>query len=172
MWGPTTGRPKVFGQTNWFTGDIAEILILNRALTTLERQTVESYLKGKYGLTNTPTSFSIPDKVDQPRNSLIESGSISVAGINLLAPISISAGGEYSINGEAYGSTPGVRQEWALGDRRGRLLRKLRAKTGRGVDRRRGVGHLQRNHPGPSDGGFRPISKTSAPNSPASAAGN
>ena len=47
------------GQTNWFTGDIAEILIFNRALTTLERQTVESYLRGEiWTLPIVPTSFS------------------------------------------------------------------------------------------------------------------
>jgi hypothetical protein len=97
------------GFTNWFEGDIAEILVFNRALTAQEQQTVENYLSGKYGLTNTPNVFSIPDKVDQPISSLIESDSITVSGINLLAPITISDGGEYSLNNSGiYISTSGI----------------------------------------------------------------
>jgi len=94
--------------TNWFTGDVAEILVFKRALTSEEQQTVENYILAKYGLTNTPNSFSFTDKVDQPLNSRIESDSITISGINILAPISVSAGGDYSINGGAYSSTPGI----------------------------------------------------------------
>ena len=97
------------GFTNWFEGDIAEILVFSRALTAQEQQTVENYLSEKYGLTNTPNVFSIPDKVDQPISSLIESDSITVSGINLLAPITISDGGEYALNNSGiYISTPGI----------------------------------------------------------------
>ena len=82
---------NLYSSENWFTGDIAEILVFSRALTTEEQQDVDTYLREKYGLTSTPTAFTIPDKVSQPLNSLIESGPIEVAGISLLAPISISA---------------------------------------------------------------------------------
>ncbi len=36
--------------TNYFNGDLAEIIIFNRALQTTERQVVESYLSQKYGI--------------------------------------------------------------------------------------------------------------------------
>jgi hypothetical protein len=36
--------------TNYFNGDIAEIIIFNRALQTTERQMVETYLSQKYGI--------------------------------------------------------------------------------------------------------------------------
>lgn len=100
--------------TNWFTGDLAEILIFNRALTALEQQTVDTYLRGKYGLTNTPVAFDIPDMLGQPLNSLIESAAISVSGITLLAPISISTGGEYALstdggsNWSSWTNNPGI----------------------------------------------------------------
>jgi hypothetical protein len=97
-----------WSSTNWFTGDIAEILVFSRALTTEEQQDVDTYLRGKYGLTSTPDAFAIPDKIAQPLNSLIESDPITVAGISLLAPISISAGGEYAINSGAYTADLGI----------------------------------------------------------------
>ena len=93
---------------NWFTGDIAEILIFNRPLTTQEQQTVDTYLRGKYGLTSTPDALTLPDKVDQPLNSLIESAAFTVSGTTLLSPISISIGGEYAVNGIAYTADPGI----------------------------------------------------------------
>lgn len=96
------------GGNNWFKGEIAEILIFNRALNTQEQQTVDNYLRGKYGLNNTPDGFTIPDKVNQPLNSVIESAAITVSGITMLSPISISAGGEYAVNGGAYTSTAGI----------------------------------------------------------------
>ena len=34
----------------WFEGDVAEVLVFNRALSTDERATINAYLKGKYGL--------------------------------------------------------------------------------------------------------------------------
>jgi hypothetical protein len=94
--------------SNWFKGDIAEILIFNQALTSQEQQTVKNYLFAKYGLTNTPLAFSFADKTGQPLDTVIESDPITVSGINLLAPISISAGGEYAINSELPLSTPGI----------------------------------------------------------------
>jgi hypothetical protein len=36
--------------SNLFSGDIAEVLIYNRALSTSERQQVEQYLLNQYGL--------------------------------------------------------------------------------------------------------------------------
>jgi hypothetical protein len=99
---------NLYSSTNWFTGDIAEILVFNRALTSQEQQTVDTYLRGKYGLTSTPDAFAIPEKVDQPLNGLIESAAITVSGITLLAPISISDGGEYAINGGSYTADPGI----------------------------------------------------------------
>lgn len=99
---------------NWFTGDIAEILVFNRALTAQEQQTIDYYLRGKYGLTNTPDAFAIPDKADQALNSPIESAAITVSGITLLAPISISTGGEYALstdggsNWSSWTNNPGI----------------------------------------------------------------
>ena len=40
----------IYGSANYFAGDIAEVLIFNRGLTTDERITVNSYLNGKYGM--------------------------------------------------------------------------------------------------------------------------
>ncbi|MCU0578442.1 MAG: hypothetical protein MUF69_02745, partial [Desulfobacterota bacterium] len=99
---------NLYSSTNWFTGDIAEIMVFNRALTTQEQQTVDTYLREKYGLTNTPDGFTIPEKLYQPLNSLIESAAITVSGTTLLSPITISAGGEYAVNGGAYTSTAGI----------------------------------------------------------------
>jgi hypothetical protein len=39
-----------FPTPTWFNGDIAEILIFDKVLTTLERENVESYLMNKWGL--------------------------------------------------------------------------------------------------------------------------
>jgi hypothetical protein len=38
------------GNNTYFNGDVAEVLIYNRALTDPERQSVQAYLSGKYGL--------------------------------------------------------------------------------------------------------------------------
>ena len=94
--------------SNWFQGDIAEILVFNRALTAQEQQTVEGYLRSKYGFTNTPSSFSFIDKTGQPLDTVIASDPITVTGITLLASISISAGGEYAVNTDPPLSTPGI----------------------------------------------------------------
>ena len=51
---PTLGA-NVYGGQYYFAGDIAEVLIFNRTLTTDERTIVNGYLELKYGLvTNTP----------------------------------------------------------------------------------------------------------------------
>lgn len=42
------------GNTLFFEGDIAEIMLYNRQLSSLERYQVESYLSGKYGITVNP----------------------------------------------------------------------------------------------------------------------
>lgn len=44
-----------------FYGDISEIIIFNRALTSYERQTVEKYLSTKYAITTTSGPEGIPD---------------------------------------------------------------------------------------------------------------
>jgi hypothetical protein len=46
-------RYGYFAQDSYFYGDIAEVLVFNRALTTAERLTVNLYLNGKYGLVAT-----------------------------------------------------------------------------------------------------------------------
>ena len=43
---------NLYSSENWFTGDIAEILVFSRALTTEEQQDVDTYLREKYGLTS------------------------------------------------------------------------------------------------------------------------
>jgi hypothetical protein len=55
----------------------------------------------------TVNPFSFTPLIAQPLNTLIESNSILVSGINVPVGISI-VGGEYSINGGAYTSTPGT----------------------------------------------------------------
>ncbi len=54
----------------------------------------------------TPDTFSFVDQTNVSPSTLVTSNSITVAGINSLSPVSI-AGGEYSINGEAYTSAEG-----------------------------------------------------------------
>ena len=46
----------VGNDTNVYTGYISEVLIYNTALTTVQRQNIESYLANKWGLTVTPAS--------------------------------------------------------------------------------------------------------------------
>ena len=41
-----------FNNDTYFAGDIAEVLVYNRALTVAERQAVEAYLNSKYALTS------------------------------------------------------------------------------------------------------------------------
>ncbi|WP_051906777.1 multiheme c-type cytochrome [Methylomarinum vadi] len=54
----------------------------------------------------TPDAFSFIDQTDVELNTLVESNTIMVGGINSAASISIS-GGEYAVNGGAYMSTNG-----------------------------------------------------------------
>jgi hypothetical protein len=56
------GPPLTFGQNYFpFGGDVAEVLVFNRGLTTDERTTVNNYLNGKYGLnmTTPPTPSNL-----------------------------------------------------------------------------------------------------------------
>lgn len=54
----------------------------------------------------TPAAFSFPAVTDVQRSSVVESAAATITGIDAAANISIS-GGEYSIAGGAYTSTPG-----------------------------------------------------------------
>ena len=61
-----------FNDNTYFAGDIAEVLVYNRALTVAERQAVEAYLNNKYFVTS-PTSA--PQIASQPANvAVIEPG--------------------------------------------------------------------------------------------------
>lgn len=66
---------------------------------------------GSYALSisgdTTPDAFSFNAQSDVARNVLINSNSISISGINMPTSISI-VGGEYSIDGGAYTSSPGT----------------------------------------------------------------
>jgi hypothetical protein len=62
----STSIGSVAGTSEFFKGDIAEIIIYNTELDDAERQKVEGYLAHKYGLTaNLPADH--PYKVDPPR---------------------------------------------------------------------------------------------------------
>lgn len=50
------------------------------------------------GPVTTPTAFSFTSQSSVPVSTLIESSSITVAGINTEVPISVSAGGEYAVS--------------------------------------------------------------------------
>jgi hypothetical protein len=39
-----------YNDNTFFTGDVAEVLVYTRAITPSERQAVDQYLAGKYGL--------------------------------------------------------------------------------------------------------------------------
>lgn len=54
---------------------------------------------------NVPAPFSFPSKTNQPLATLVESSSVTVADINMPAPMSIT-GGEYSKNGGAWSTAP------------------------------------------------------------------
>ncbi|EKD58475.1 MAG: hypothetical protein ACD_56C00116G0008 [uncultured bacterium] len=55
----------------------------------------------------TPDAFAFEDQTDIALNTIIESGAITVSGINVSVPVSI-VGGEYSINGSPFTSTDGT----------------------------------------------------------------
>ncbi|MBL0146962.1 MAG: T9SS type A sorting domain-containing protein [Chitinophagaceae bacterium] len=55
--GFTVGAREDFGSQGW-KGWIAEVIVYDRALTTTERQSVESYLQTKYGTTGLPPVFN------------------------------------------------------------------------------------------------------------------
>ncbi len=46
------------GTTNYLKGDIAEVLVFNRAISDVERKGVESYLYSRYALGNSPQLFA------------------------------------------------------------------------------------------------------------------
>ncbi|MGH1484598.1 MAG: S8 family serine peptidase [Cellvibrionaceae bacterium] len=56
---------------------------------------------------NTPTAFSFTDQVDVPLNTLIESDSITVSGLNASTSI-FSFRGEYSIDGGTFTNVPSI----------------------------------------------------------------
>jgi hypothetical protein len=56
----------------------------------------------------TPDPFTFTDRTNVPLNTVITSNSIQVVGINTAAPISITPGGEYSINGGDFTPDPGM----------------------------------------------------------------
>ncbi len=61
----------------------------------------------------TPESFTLPPLLGQPRSAWINSVPITVRGMTAVTPISIT-GGQYSINGAAFTSAPGIIQSGDL----------------------------------------------------------
>lgn len=55
----------------------------------------------------TPNQFTFTDQADVSLSTVIVSNSVTIAGINAAAAISVS-GGEYSVNGAAFVSSPGT----------------------------------------------------------------
>ena len=47
---PTNGNQPALGASGGFKGNISEVMIFDRVLSTNERATVQTYLSGKYGL--------------------------------------------------------------------------------------------------------------------------
>ena len=102
--GLTVGyRPGV----SYWDGLIDEVQIFNRALSGEEIAAIHA--AGSAGVCGppdtTPDQFSFDDHTDVAVNTLIESNAITVTGINAPTDISIT-GGEFSIDGGSYGSTP------------------------------------------------------------------
>jgi alpha-glucosidase len=72
-------RDRDYTDHSWY-GDIAEMLVYNRALTTTEINTVESYLNQKYfPLSSTPISYEISSPNDSVVASIIVDGSSHLA---------------------------------------------------------------------------------------------
>lgn len=55
-----------------------------------------------------PNAFAFTAASQIPINTFVISNSVTVAGINVAAPVSIAGGGEYSVNGGAYASAAGT----------------------------------------------------------------
>ncbi len=55
----------------------------------------------------TPNQFTFADQADVPLSTVIVSNTVTITGINAAAAISVS-GGEYSVNGAAFVSSPGT----------------------------------------------------------------
>lgn len=64
-------------------------------------------LQGGGGSDTTPDQFTFTDQADVALSTVIVSNSVTISGINAAAAISVS-GGEYSVNGAAFGSAPGT----------------------------------------------------------------
>ena len=60
------------------------------------------------GINSVPSPFSFTPLIDVDPSSVQVSNSITVASTDVPAPISVSTGGQYSINGGAFTSVPGV----------------------------------------------------------------
>ena len=60
--------------------------------------------------TDVPQPFSFTPVTNAALNTLYTSNSITVSGTNLPSPVSISGGGQYSVNGGAYTAASGTLQ--------------------------------------------------------------
>jgi Abnormal spindle-like microcephaly-assoc'd, ASPM-SPD-2-Hydin len=69
---------------------------------------------GGTGINSIPSAFSFTPLNNVDTSSLQVSNSITVANTDVPSPISVSAGGQYSINGGAFTSVPGVVSPGAL----------------------------------------------------------
>jgi hypothetical protein len=63
---------------------------------------------GGTGINSIPSTFSFTPLINVDPSSVQVSNSITVANTDVPSPISVSAGGQYSINGGAFTSVPGV----------------------------------------------------------------
>ncbi len=92
-----------------FSGLMDEIAIFNRALSSSEMTNLYSSTNAGNGYClcdTTPEAFTFTDQTDVALNTLVTSNTITVAGIDTVAPISI-VGGTYAINGGSYTSASG-----------------------------------------------------------------
>jgi YVTN family beta-propeller protein len=103
---------NIIGASSWgysLDGLIDEVQLFSRALPIEEIAAIHG--AGSAGICippdATPDPFTFIDQSKAALNTLIESSSITVSGINTAAPISVT-GGEYSVNGGSYTAVSGT----------------------------------------------------------------
>lgn len=97
------------------TGQVATSIVVDANSTASARTGTITFNPGPYAIVysisqlagvadTTPNAFAFTAASQIPINTFVISNSITVAGINVAAPVSITGGGEYSVNGGAYTS--------------------------------------------------------------------
>jgi probable HAF family extracellular repeat protein len=87
------------GGTAYFDGDIAEVLIFNRVLTSQERDVVGNYLNGRYALVTTPLAPTnlVAQPISPTQVSLTWSELFSAASVQVSVERKTGSGGTYAV---------------------------------------------------------------------------